>query len=250
MIAPAQSAHISNVSKQFRHAVGQRGVDTSFIFPIKPAEPVPPVANYDFNNYSAYSSVIANTVSGAIGSATINQPSYNYYNTSSSTNKYLEIWVPYGGTFQTGGILLPYISGVRMIEMWVNLPVLNMFGQYLMDARNGAANGYWISGDYVAIGSDFTNGKIYFNTSSSVIDPNNSSPNVGTTIAGKGWYQIIVIVNTPFSDDIALFMNSGGSQGMPISVADVSIYTSVMSDAQIKALYNSKCSRYGLSTIP
>lgn len=207
-----------------------------------------PLANYNFNNYSIYSPTLSDTYGGP--PCSINQPYNNTFYSGSSTNKYLYLWVPYGGTFQTGGLLLPYTVGVRTIEVWVNLPVLNMFGQYLMDARSGAANGYWISGDYVAIGSDFTNGKIYINTVGYAIDPSRGEPNVGATIASRGWQQLVIVTDIVFSDDIALYMSNGGSQGTPINIADVSIYNTPLTSAQVKASYNAKCSRYGLSAIP
>lgn len=210
-----------------------------------------PLAQYDFNNYTANASTLASSVSGP-GAATISTPSANTFNTSTATNKYLIISVPTSTTNPTGGIQLPSLSNILTIEMWVRLPTpVQGWGQYLFDARP-ATDAYWIPVNYIAIGPALNNSQIYFNTKPLVINPSSSFPDLGSIIAGNGWFQIVIVPATGFNANTTLkyFMNQSNNQGIRIEVGEVAVYSSSLTFEQVKTVYNSKCSRYSLSSVP
>ena len=222
------------------------------VFGFRPFEtasnPVPvPIAEYDFNNYIATSPTLAESNGGA--SATILQETLNTFNQSTSGNFYLEIYAPpLDPADPTGGILLPSISGVKAIEMWVNYGTWFGYGQYVLDARVGAPDGFWITqGD--TIGTDWDGGKFYNNTVGTVINATAGTPVVSTEISNLGWRQLFFISPTSIADDIALFCRYTGNQGMPISVGYIGIYDKTPTDADVKSIFNSQCARYGLSPI-
>jgi hypothetical protein len=208
-----------------------------------------PIARYDFNKYSASSATIPNDVPGG-SDATINMNYYNSFDMNTPGNYYLSLYWDANG--QSGGITLPYLSGITAVEIWIQYqyPYPEGWGQYFLDFRTGASSGYWItSSGGQNIGSDFNNAKIWFNTVGQVTDATNGTPNVVSTIAGNGWVQIVIYPSTSISDDIAFFMRFTGEQGMPVNVADILVYNAPFNDDVVKGLYNAKCSRYGLSPI-
>lgn len=217
---------------------------------------VPPLTllgEWDFNNYVGTTSpVITNTLAGA--DATINEYASCTFDTSTTGNYNLLIYAPNNFPGNTAGITLPSLTNVSAIEVWVNYVdngVLN-YSQYFIDARTGANNGYWITDGYSVtdqIGSFFTNAKIYFNTLENNVDVIAQVPTIGATILNGGWKQIVIVPETPISDDIALFMRYTGNQGMPVYVADIAVYQNPITQADIISIFNSKCSRYGLSPV-
>lgn len=246
MIHSFDSADIGQIAYAiaFAPSVGQAPA------PAPPLVLPEPIARFDFNNYTAYSTTLGNSVSGG-GDATINESGMNMFNETTPSNKFLSMYVaPFGD--QTGGVTLPSLTGITAVEIWVKyqLSVNQGYGQYVYDFREGATSGYWITrSDVDMMGTDFESAKIWFNTTSSIVDTVNGTPNIGNTIAGSGWFQIIVYPSASISDDISFFMRYTGTQGMPIDVADILIYNVPFTDAIVKGLFNDKCSRYGLSPI-
>lgn len=222
----------------------------------KLAEPVPPpyelIGEWDFNNYASGDPVITNTIAG--GSATINEYSSCTFDNTTSGNYNLQIYAPNNFPSNTAGITLPDLSGVSAIECWVQYvdnEVLN-YSQYFIDARTGATNGYWITEGYAAtdiIGDFYTDAKIYFNTLQYSVDVIAQTPTIGPILLNNGWTQVVIVPKNPINDDIALFMRYTGIQGMPVMVADICAYTNPISQSDIVQIFNSKCSRYGLSPI-
>jgi hypothetical protein len=211
------------------------------------------IGEWDFNNYVGSSSVIPNSIVGA-ADATINEYSSCTFDNSTSGNYSLLIYAPNNFPANTAGITLPSLANVSAIEVWVNYVddgLLN-YSQYFIDARTGATNGYWITEGYSStdqIGNYFTNATIYFNGTSQVVDVSAGQPLIGPTLLNHGWKQVVIVPETPISDDIALFMRNTGIQGMPVSVADICVYENPITQADIISIFNSKCSRYGLSPI-
>jgi len=209
-----------------------------------------PIARYDFNNYTANDPTIADSVPGG-SNASINEYTLNTFNTSNASNKYLTIYGPDIDQSQTGGITTPTLSNVTAVEMWVRLDVSAGYGQYFVDFREGATNGYWITtntGDY-AVGPDFNNAKIYFNTVGQVVDSTAGTPSIVQTLYNTGWTQVVLYPSASFTDDLAFFMRYTGIQAIPISVADILVYNAPLNDDIVKGLYNDKCARYGLSPV-
>ena len=209
-----------------------------------------PIAEYDFNNYIATSPTLVDNKGGA--DATILLEMANSFDATNPTNKFLTIYSPppIDPADPTGGIVLPSLSGVKAIEMWVNYASWDGYGQYVLDARTGSPVGYWITkGD--TIGTDWDNGKFYNNTLGTAINSTAGTPIIADAIAGLGWRQLFFLTptSTSIADDIALFCRYTGNQGMPISVAYIGIYDVEPTSTDVISIFNSKCSRYGLSPV-
>ena len=220
-----------------------------FVFP----SPFPNIlANYDFNFYTEFDSEIANQVSGSsIGGATIHLPNDNTFDETDPLNKYLTIFAPDNAGDPTGGMTTPTITGVQSIEMWVNLTYGGgggNYGQYLIDGRTGLENGFIIGAETGSgnVGSDWVGQKISYNTSVEVLTGNT---NPQAEIAERGWFQIVLVKDAPFTDDVSLFCRLNAIQGTPLAVADVTFYDGALTDGDIVNLFNAKCSRYGLSPV-
>lgn len=230
---------------QFESACNTFGI-RPFESPVIPVTPIP-IAEYDFNNYMATSPTLIDSKGGA--DATILQEILNTFDTSTVGNYFLTIYAPDIYPLSTGGVQLPSFSNIKAIEMWVNYASWDGYGQYVLDSRFGSTAGYWITrGD--TIGTDLNAGKFYNNTIGTVIDSTAGTPIIADAIAGKGWSQLFIIPPTTIADDISLFVRFSGDQGMPISVASISLYDTVPTVADVKSIFNSQCSRYGLSPIP
>ena len=220
------------------------------LYPIRvslrpPVDPL--IADFDFNFYTEFSPTIANQAAVDLSDALINEYASNTY-VSDPTNSYLSIYAPYYAS-QTGGILCPTIANVRSVEMWVNYPVGEGYGQYFFDFRTGLSNGYWITADGGYgdnIGTGIQGGEVFANADSLGVITD-TQPAIAPFLAGNGWFQIVVNLTSSFTDDLAFFMRFTGEQGMPLNVAQVCAYNKVLTPAEILTLYNSKCSRYGLS---
>jgi hypothetical protein len=214
-----------------------------------PFVPLPSaVANYDFNFYTANSPVIANQVSGVIGDATIHEENNNTYDTTNPANKFLYIYGPNINPSPTGGMTTPSIANVYSAEMWVRLDQVVGYGTYFVDFRTGLGNGYIIgasSGDG-AVGPDWENETIYYNTAGETLT---AISNPVARIYNTGWYQVVLVRSTPFTDDMSFFCRLSQQQGCPLGVADVRIYDVALTAQQVKDLYNLKCSRYGLAPV-
>lgn len=212
--------------------------------------PVPitfaPVAVFDFNNYVEFDSTLVDTLSG--DPAAINEPFGNTFDTSDASNNYLTIGAPNNFPSQTGGILLPTITDIQAIEVWVRYEEWAGYSQYVLDARTGAADTFWItSGD--AIGAGWDAGTFYNNTVSTAIDSTAGTPIVANEIAGAGWRQLWFLPPSPITDDVALFMRFTGEQGMPVDIAYIAVYDTIPTEANVIARFNADCARYGLSPI-
>lgn len=219
-------------------------------FPFAPPPSVPsPIANYDFNFYTASDPTIANQIVGSsIGDATIHEQFSNTFVDVDPTNKYLTIYAP-NGADPTGGMTTPSIASVYSAEMWVRMDVNDPYGMYFVDFRTGLAGGFIIGaggGGDGAVGSDWVGQKMYYNTIGEAIT---AVTNPVTTLYNNGWFQVVLVSSTPFTDDMSFFCRFTAQQGMPLSVADVYVYDVELTSADVIALYNAKCSRYGLLPI-
>jgi hypothetical protein len=212
---------------------------------------VAPIATYDFNNYSASSPTISNEISPSpFGSASINLPTSNVYVTADPTNKYLTMFAPNNFPSETGAITTPSISGVYSVEMWVRLDVNLSYEQYFIDFRTGLADGFIIGaggGGAGNIGSDWVGQKIYYNGDEVRID--SATYNPVTWLYNNGWTQVVLVSSTPFTDDMTFFAALTNQQGMPISVAEISIYDVPLTPDNVRAAYVNKNLRYNLPFI-
>ena len=228
----------------FNSAFGLNGFN-----PSAPTDPL--LANYDFNFYTENDATIPNQAASGIGAATINEPASNTFDDTDPANKFLTIFAPDDFPNPTGGLLTPSILGAKCIEVWVNYPVGESYGQYFFDFRNGLSNGFWITADGGFgdnIGAGVQGSDVYANTTflqAATAD----QPGMATFLVGKGWYQIVINFQTTFTDDMSFFMNSGGNQGMPIAVGQICIYDRNLTQGEITTIFNNKCGRYGLSPV-
>lgn len=218
---------------------------------VQPTPPVvipSPLAEFDLNNYIALDSNISNSIFGG-DPALINLPDSNTF-VSDMSNSYLTIYAPDNYPNQTGGIFAPSLSNVTALEMWINYPVLETYGQYFVDARTGADASYWIwSNTGQTIGSFFENATVYVNTVGATVSTGTESPPLNSNVASNGWNQVVICPISTITDDIAFFTRYNGEQGMPISVADIALYDTPLTSNNVKFIFNSKCARYGLSPV-
>jgi len=145
----------------------------------------------------------------------------------------------------------------RTVEMWIDYRnTAGPFGggQYILDARTGAGSGFWISSNNVGgtdnVGTDLIGSKLYLNyTLSSTLT--SSTPDTLSQIYGTGWTQLVLVLPTDITDDITFLARYTDVQGpYNTAVADCALYNTALTSAEVKALFNSKCSRYGLAPIP
>lgn len=214
---------------------------TSFVSAV-PAVPSP-FAEYDFNYYSASSTLLNDLKGGA--PATIILPTNNTF--YSGTNSYLNIFTSPIGT--TGCIQLAYIPNIQAIELWVSLSSLSANDQYLLDTRTGA-EGYWITNSTDTIGPAFSNSKISANTLSYIVNQSAGTPSLRGLIFSRGWVHLVLNLSTTINDDVTLFARYTQQQALPVNVAYIALHTSNLSDSSIKALYNKRCARFGLASAP
>jgi hypothetical protein len=207
--------------------------------------------NYDFNTYTAASATIANQVVGSpIGDGTILNTSRVTYNTATPTNKYVFFDVPNNTLDPCGALKTPSIT-VRAMEIWVRYPAKTSSSvtQYVFDARPGSANNFWITygvGTTDTIGSANVGATVYFNTVAYTFT--STTPSFSSTVGALGWFQIVINFIGDITDDIVVGSN-GNNQGIEIDLAQVCFYNRQLTAAEVKRIFNSKCSRYGLSPI-
>ena len=211
--------------------------------------PPDPIARFDFNYYTALSPTIANRVQGQ-PPATINLPSLNSY--VIGVNSYLQLYFDLFPN-QCGAITAPTYT-FRTLEIWWKYPTTYGGGQYILDARSGAATAYWISVFGAGpdnVGSDLLGSQIYVNGAYSFPLTVTVIPPALVAFSGLGWFQMVIVLPESITDDCTFFCRFSGEQStIDAQVADIAIYDTALSSSQIKALFNAKCSRYGLSPIP
>jgi hypothetical protein len=249
------SAQVTNIDASLNANISTINpiVNRSFLS-AKNSTQVVAAATYDLSNYNPASPfTIPNTAPGSlVGSASVNLGSFNTYVASSPT--YLQIFAPNNFPNQTGGIHLPSIANIRSIETWVRLPSLENYGQVFIDFRSGLANGFMIaSAGGANNGTGVLGATLYINGSASTIT---SSTNIGQLITGE-WRQVVITFPFAFTDDTTFFMRFNDPnpalafvQGMPLQVGEISVYDTPLADGDVRALFNSKSTRYGVAPGP
>ena len=204
------------------------------------------IAAYDFNNYIANDSRLVSDVSG-VGDANILDEFNNVLGEDPSGNFYLSIYAPNNFPNPTGGVQLPTLSNIKTVLMWVRLVGYdNSYGQYFCDFRSGLTDGYIITANTGNVGPGQEGNSLWLNDTETILD---STTYMGGLLDGNGWTQVVLTYGTGFTDDMSLFVNGGGTQGMPIDVAFIEVFDVALNRFQIVELFNNRCSRYGLSPI-
>lgn len=228
------------------------------IDPFPSAAPAPfpvPLAIYDFNEYFQYQPEISNQVPGSpIGGATIHLEFNNFFDDTNLANKNLVIYAPDNGGGLTGGITTPTITGMQSIEMWVNLAYDESggnYGQYFIDGREGLNAGFIIGAETGSgsVGDGWVGQKIYYTNINATSEAITGITNPMAQIVYRGWTQVVLVRDAPFTDDISFFCRFTAIQGCPLAVAEITAYDGPLNTADVLVLFNSKCSRYGLSPI-
>ena len=214
-----------------------------------PSPTDPRLATYDFNFYTANDGIIDNQAPSGIQPAAILEPALNVFDDTDPSNKFLTIYAPFGVT-NTGGIAAPSMTA-KCVELWLNYQTGEPYAQYFLDFRSGLSDGFWITADGgfgEIIGTGQQGADVYANTTFLQMTTADQ-PAMASFLAGKGWYQIIVNYPTAFTDDLNFLVRFDGTQGMPVSVAEISVYNRNLTQEEITLIFNSKCSRYGLSPV-
>lgn len=213
----------------------------------EPINPLEPLANYDFTFYTANAATIENSEVGSpYGVASILVPTENTYWPGGNSYLWLQ-WQAY--PLACGGLTTPAITNVQTVEIWMSITDSPPVGMYLVDFQLGQASGYIVcapSGDG-NVGSALVGGTVFVNGSPTVLT---ATTNVFPALTDMNWKQVVIVSPTPFSDDMSFLVNHLGSQGLPSQVAQVCVYQSQLTEAQVKTLFNNKCSRYGLPPLP
>jgi len=108
--------------------------------------------------------------------------------------------------------------------------------RYLLDARTGGGVGYITD---VGYGTDWATGALYKNGISLAV----SWANLETI--GR-WQNIVVIANSPMTDDINFFSRFSNNEGLDVSFSVINIYNRVLSASEILQNYNAQKSRFNL----
>ena len=206
-------------------------------------------ADYDFNFYTEFDGTIPNQAASGIGAATIFEPAQNTFDQNDANNKFLTIFAPYG-VLNNGGVQAPSMTA-QCVELWLNYGTGESYAQYFVDFRPTLSDGYWITADGgfgEIIGAGIQGSDIYANTTF-LQSVTSNQPELATFLAGKGWYQIVLNLPTPFTGDLTFLCRYDGTQGFPISVGQICVYDRTLTQGEITTLYNNKCSRYGLSPV-
>ena len=128
------------------------------------------------------------------------------------------------------------ITTITTVSIWYYQHTTLPIARYLLDARTGGTNGYIHTGGF---GPDWATGALYKNGISLSVSWANLD------ITGV-WQNIVVIANTPMTDDINLFSRYSNDEGLDVSFSTVNIYNRALSSSEILQNYNAQKSRFNL----
>ena len=189
-----------------------------------------PLYYVDPLNSASYSGS-GNTMTN-LGSATVtSQLTGNSY---SAANLGMTITAP------NGYLQLSSLSNARTITMWYRLTTTN---GYILDARNGLANGYIWPGD---VGSDWRNTAYYNDSAGTLVTTTLASNSQGLFYTGRWLFFAIIAINN-FTDDITFFARVSQNEGSSAVFGPIKIYNRVLTASEVMLDYNQFAARYGYS---
>jgi len=132
-------------------------------------------------------------------------------------------------------VQLSTVNDVKSISMWTFINSTQNAGwRYLLDARDGSANGYFAN---FGIGSDWT--KMYVNGISKTVSWDN--------IPKDQWVHLYLEANNTFNDNINLMSRVSNNENLTGKLDEVKLYPYARTADQIKLDYNSRGSSKGSS---
>jgi hypothetical protein len=143
----------------------------------------------------------------------------------------------------TNGIQVDTISNLRTISMWVKISSTDTGGTYLLDARPGDGQGYFLRYyDDPDSGTLWTGCNYYLNGISGTID---SQAILTILDRNDSWRHIVLIANRDFTDDVTLLSRyTGLNETTLCKVGPVKIFNRVLNEEEILSLYNEFASRF------
>lgn len=127
------------------------------------------------------------------------------------------------------------ITTITTVSIWYYQHSALTF-RYLLDSRDGGVGGYIYNGGF---GPNWSTGTLYKNGISLAV----SWANLETI--GR-WQNIVVIANTPMTDDITFFSRLSNDEGLDVSFSVINVYNRVLSSQEILQNYNGQKSRFNL----
>jgi hypothetical protein len=192
---------------------------------------VTPTIRYSFlsTNYNN-SGTIANIGSNSgIGSASVVGGSYTsaspgFFTSVQSTSGYIQ--AP-NASFRT----LILIIRLRNTQYW----------SYLLDARNGVANGYFAS----ATGSDWTTGSTLYRDTVATAWSNEILLGWGDNT----WRHTAMVTNYTFTDDVTFMARVSQNEMVGGDIAEIMYFDTVLTAQQVKDNYNFFADRFGKTPV-
>ena len=133
---------------------------------------------------------------------------------------------------------LSTLSNVRSINIWYFIHSAPAT-RYLIDARNGASNGWIYNGSFGGLWTQFfINGGAIQNAADALL-------NVLVTQTGV-WRNVTLISNVDVTDDITLFARFSQNEGLDVTFGVITVYNRVISESENTSLFNLTRGRYGV----
>lgn len=162
--------------------------------------------------------------------------------TTATISNYEVVSTPHTGIHildDTGRINLSTLTNITTVELWFYQVRNNNGNRYLLDMRTGGSGG-WIYNE--SSGSNWSTGSMYINGEYV------GTPSFGTmesyTLAN--YCQVVVIANTPATDDMNLFSRYSNNEALDVNFYNGKIYNRALTPAEIKQNFEALRGRYGI----
>ena len=160
---------------------------------------------------------------------------------TATLSNYTNITTPYAGirlNDDTGRINLSTITNITTVELWFYQHI-NTGVRYLLDMRSGGAGGWFYDG---GVGSNWSSGKMYVNG----VDYGVPVWNTMENLTYQKYAQVIMIANTPATDDMNLFSRISNNESMDVTFYCARVYNRALTATEIQQNYNALRGRYGI----
>ena len=158
---------------------------------------------------------------------------------TATASNFTNITTPYTGirlNVGSGRINLSSIEDITTVELWFYQNV-NTSTRYLLDMRTGGSQGWFYSG---GPGSNWSGGKMYVNG----VDLGTPNWSNMESITFENYSQVVLIANTPASDDMNLFSRYSNNESMGVTFYSAKVYNRALTSAEVEQNYNALKGRY------
>jgi len=159
-------------------------------------------------------------------------------------SNYTPITSPYPGiklNDDTGRINLSTITNITTVELWFYQNV-NTGNRYLLDMRTGGGGG-WIY--QASVGGNWSGGKLYIN-GQFIENIGNSVISTIENYTYQKYAQVVVIANTPATDDMNLFSRYSNNESIDVNFYSAKVYNKALTASEIQQNFNALRGRFGI----